>query len=393
MGFWVILALATAILALGPLLKAGGQLVRYNMEQESSYIVLPYALVKGLPFYEMGRTPARLVEPTMFAVAVLASYGIALVLARWRSLAFRTFLTACLALLILFEYLTIFPFPTGGEDVPTFYRDIARDSQDYALLDLPLGPRVAHHYATYYQTVHQHKIVSGHIYRVPSVARVMFHFLGRLIGPTSGLDIVAAPTDEERLAVLNYSNIRYVVVHKSVMAVTDPGNEKGLVSFLRSLLGEAIYEDEKIVVSPVPITPQGGKAPPALLTIGENWHAPEVLDGTLARWVSDQAQLYMMAPVGQRYRLNFSALSFHQPRHLEVLVDGQAVSEFEIDTSMQDWATGEFALGENWGVVRFRVREGCQKPTEVLPDSGDGRCLSVLFQGVRLISVEAGETD
>lgn len=393
MGFWVILALATAILALGPLLKAGGQLVRYNMEQESSYIVLPYALVKGLPFYEMGRTPARLVETTMFAVAVLASYGIALVLARWRSLAFRTFLTACLALLILFEYLTIFPFPTGGEDVPTFYRDIARDSQDYALLDLPLGPRVAHHYATYYQTVHQHKIVSGHIYRVPSVARVMFHFLGRLIGPTSGLDIVAAPTDEERLAVLNYSNIRYVVVHKSVMAVTDPGNEKGLVSFLRSLLGEAIYEDEKIVVSPVPITPQGGKAPPALLTIGENWHAPEVLDGTLARWVSDQAQLYMMAPVGQRYRLNFSALSFHQPRHLEVLVDGQAVSEFEIDTSMQDWATGEFALGENWGVVRFRVREGCQKPTEVLPDSGDGRCLSVLFQGVRLISVEAGETD
>lgn len=393
MGFWVILALASAILALGPLLKAGGQLVRYNVEQESSYIVLPYTLVKSLPFYEMGRTPARLTETTMFAVAVLASHGTALVLERWRSQRVQVFLSGCLALLILFEYLSIFPFPTGGKGVPAFYRDIARDSQDYALLDLPIGPRITHHYATYYQTVHQHKIVSGHIYRVPLVARVMLRFLGRLLGPTSGADIVAAPTDEERLAVLNYSNIRYVVVHKSVMAAKDPGSEKVMASFLRSFLGQAIYEDDKIIVFPVPTTVQGGKAPLALLTIGENWYAPEVIEGTLARWVSNQAQLYMMASVGQRYRLAFAALSFHQPRHLEVLVDGQAVSEFEIDTSMQDWATNEFALRENWGVVRFQVREGCQKPTEVLPASGDGRCLSVLFQGVRLIPVEAGETD
>ncbi len=387
---WVILGLGAAILALGPLLKVGGELFVYRVSGEESYVVLPYALVKSLPLYKFGRTPARLGYTLIFSVAILASYGIGWLLDGVRRVGWQVSLAGCLALLILFEYLVIFPFPTGGGMVPSFYKEIAQDSEDYAILDLPLLNRWTDHYATYYQTIHQHRVVGGYIYRVPLRAQMMLGFLAGLLDPLAGPDIVGSVGDEERLAVLNYSDIRYVVAHRWVMARQEEGREEAMVSFLRRFLGEPLYEDEKIVVFGVPGASLEGRhlVLPPLLVVGDFWYEKEEPGGIPTRWMGKEAVLYLVAPVGKRYRLAFSALSFHQPRDLKVWVEDQEVGGFAIEEAARDLLTEEFSLREGWSVVRFEAQEPCQKPSEVIPGSSDGRCLSLLLQGVRLVPVD-----
>lgn len=387
---WVILGLGAAILALGPLLKVGGDLLVYRVSGEKSYVVLPYALVKGLPFYKFGRTPARLGYTLIFSLAILASYGADWVLRRVRKVGWRASLTGALALLILFEYMAIFPFPTSGGVVPAFYKEIAQDPEDYAILDLPLLNRWTDHYATYYQTIHQHRVVGGYIYRVPLRAQMMLGFLAGLLDPLAGPAIVGSMGDEERKAVLNHSNIRYVVVHRWVMARQGEGREEAMVSFLHRFLGEPLYQDEKIVVFGVPGASLEGRRPalPPLLVVGKFWYEREEAGGIPTRWMGKKAALYLLAPVGKRYRLAFSALSFHQPRGLKIWVEDEEVGGFAIEEAMEDLFTEEFSLRESWSVVRFEAQEPCQKPSEVIPGSSDGRCLSLLLQGVRLVPVD-----
>jgi len=110
-GFWLILGISAAVLSLGPFLKVGGELVRYTIEGRESYIVLPYALLTKVPFFEWGRTPGRLSGTMSFALAVLASLGAGDILPRLKEQWARAAFVGGIALLILFEYISFFPFP------------------------------------------------------------------------------------------------------------------------------------------------------------------------------------------------------------------------------------------------------------------------------------------
>ena len=48
---WLVLGVTTMVLSLGPLLKIGGRVVATQIDNISSPIVLPYALLANLPFF------------------------------------------------------------------------------------------------------------------------------------------------------------------------------------------------------------------------------------------------------------------------------------------------------------------------------------------------------
>ena len=96
-------------------------------------------------------------------------------------------------------------------------------------------------------------------------------------------------------------------------------------------------------------------------------------------------------PLGDE--LAFEAYSFHEPRTLEVRVDGEAVTTVELGTDWQRWRRVEVALppGPPGRVVELATA-GCVSPLE-LGQSEDGRCLSFQVRGMPLYLGELYDLD
>jgi len=241
--FWVVVALAGMLLALGPFLKAGGRLVRLQVETYTSYVPLPYYALQHLPFYDWGRTPGRVIEVTMLALAVLAACGTAVLLNGLRR-TYRPLVALGVAALILVDSLFIWPWPLGDAEVPAFYHQIAEDDQEYAILDLPLWEYRCERYQLYYATVHNHRIVGGLVTRRSADAEAALREVERMVRPN------AAVASAESLAELG---IRYVILHKQCL------DDRGLdaqTAFLREQMGDPVYDDRWIRAFEVPGAPQ-----------------------------------------------------------------------------------------------------------------------------------------
>jgi hypothetical protein len=375
-AFWVVLALVTGILALGPLLRIGGQLVEYSYKGTSSYIVLPGAILTKLPFYEWVRGPGRFSITTALSIAVLASCGLSALVERGLRGATKAGLTSALALLIVLEYTVFFPYPVEEAPVPDFVRTLAEDGEDYGILDVSEQPY--NHRGMYYQTVHEHGIVRGHAYRVPREAAPLPRFFAQLVNPEGEIfsyDIVE---------VLDELGIRYVILHKDLQTAVQEQR-----AFLAQHLGECAYEDEHVVAFAVPASDNGETGGPRLLLLRERWHPIESIDGIPSRWMVNDGTLHVRVETEGPYQLALVAHPFREPRHLQVFVDEELVEEYHVG-GLQSYVTSPFVLksGE-WIPIRFHVPEGCEVPSEVMDGETDGRCLSMLFQQVDILSVQS----
>jgi hypothetical protein len=187
---WIWVALVFGVLALGPLLQINGR-YRFSLDNllpEGVTFPLPYALLHFVPFINANRAPNRHSVILMLALAVLAAFAAAWLFgaiderAKRRSrgagsgLGMRiASLSACLLIvLILLEHLAI-PLPTTDARIPEFYRQIAQEPGDFAILQLPLGWRNS--FGTlgseqtqlqYFQTAHGKAMIGGNISRAPA---------------------------------------------------------------------------------------------------------------------------------------------------------------------------------------------------------------------------------
>jgi hypothetical protein len=375
--FWLILGLVALLLSLGPVLKIGGL---------QTSLPLPYALLQRLPFYKWGRIPGRANETIMLSVAVLATFGMASLMERVGSWGSRGALITVLSVLILFDCVVTCPFPVMEASVPDFYQRMAQEPRDFAVLDLPQWPiwlREASNRAMRYQTVHQHKIVGGYVWRLPEGLEGGMKALQELVLPPVTEDMIQRPSPKEALQALNRYYIQYVILHKGVWAAEEDGET---LAALRRLLGEPFYDDQRLAAFLVPEIKIGGKEE-GLLALSYGWYQVEDADGHPARWLKDEGILYVHRLTEGRYRLRFAAYPFRGPRHVQVTVNGQAGAGFEVK-GWQEFVTPPFALVKGQNDIVFRVAEGCEVPAEVEAGSHDRRCLSVLFQRMELLAAD-----
>lgn len=229
---WVVVAGGASLLALGPVLRVGGRLVRWG----SQPIFLPYQLVKMMPLLSWGRTPARLNMTAMFALAILAAYGVAWLLRRvcpfWQQV-----LALGVVTMALIDYAVLFPWPMTDISVPPFYEELAADRRSVAVLDMPVWNYTANHFFMLYQMTHGHAIVGGYIYRRPAEAEEAM----------AELESLARPGGDPR-ALADYG-IGYVVLHCDFLESADL---EALTAHLAGRLGPPVYEDERIVAFAVP---------------------------------------------------------------------------------------------------------------------------------------------
>ncbi len=101
-------------------------------------------------------------------------------------------------------------------------------------------------------------------------------------------------------------------------------------------------------------------------------------------WVRERAALDHFGP-----RLELRSRSYHAPRRVEVVVEGEPAGKIDLT---QEW--GDFDLdlpGEGLQRVELST-DGCTRPADV-SDSADARCLSFIVQGPPLATIRLYDLD
>ncbi|MBN1580074.1 MAG: hypothetical protein JXA89_05185 [Anaerolineae bacterium] len=225
---WIGIAVVLVLLALGPVLTINGK----------SYPNIPmlYNLAARLFIVRLLRVPDRFNMTLALPIAVLSAGGIRYTLAwlatksggaspahkglsasasgkRFPLRLCATVLPGLLGVVILFEYLIV-PLPLQSARVSTFYKQLASEPDNFAVLNLPLDPYRSKP-AMFAQTIHMHPIVQGHVSRYP---KGTFDYLRNQpwLREMRAYSLVPPKqTDISRqLGLLADDDIRYVIVHK-----------------------------------------------------------------------------------------------------------------------------------------------------------------------------------
>lgn len=232
---WVTMAITLVLLALGPVLRAGGELY--------PGIPMPYRLAQKTFVIRLLRTPDRFSLFLALPMAVLAGYGLTEIpletiqSKRWLAFAAHGLLGGA----ILFEYLII-PAPTQLLPRSSFYVELSQKANTFAVLNLPIGPQRSKLYM-FNQVFHQHPVLQGKTARFPedTYAYLDNHPLLRTLRRANEMN--PDLTDVSRqLRHLAKDDVRYMILHK------DEVSAKRLDRWQRYLAFEPHFEDEHIVV-------------------------------------------------------------------------------------------------------------------------------------------------
>ncbi len=247
---WLVMALIAFVLALGPLLQINGQSL-YDLDGLQVTVPLPYIILHYLPFVKGFRAPNRFSLMLVQALAVLAGYGAAWLLAKAavgrRSrpehhnltgvaaegrqaprMAFTVALAAILAFAVLFEHLAV-PMPLTDARVPAPYRELARAAEGGAVLQLPMGWRngfgvfgAEDTRVEWYQATHGRPILSGNTSRNPPFKFTYFRRLP-LLQAITGVEMYQPPdeaTDQAARAsaaeLMALWDVRYLAINPPV---------------------------------------------------------------------------------------------------------------------------------------------------------------------------------
>ncbi len=362
---WLVLALSAAALSLGPILIVGGQPVEHVTDGYHARILMPYVIVRQIPFLDWGRTPGRLNAVGMLGLSVLAAFGMSDLLSkanlsRWS----RGALSVAITTLILFEFLPLWPFPTGDADIPPVMQYVTEQPGDGALLHLPMERRRVNHRALYFQTAVERPIVGGEVLRMLPETPPWWRSIEDLVRFDSTADVVPRPNQTQRLSWLRHFEVDWVLLHR-----LEPADELKYRPSLERLLEPAVAEDETLTAYRVPreVSPVES---PYLYTIGEHgWRRPEQDGEVWRRWLGEEGQLYVYSTRDDVGSLRFNVDSHLSFPLLEVYQDEQLLNAFVVG-ERTTYTTRPITLTKGMNVFHFRAPGGCP---EVLDDP---RCWS-----------------
>lgn len=222
-GFWLVGAIFLLVLALGPLWP-------------STDVPLPFAAFSLWPPLRQFRTPARLAMPALVGLGVTAGY----VLAHLRQHVRRPWLPGLLVAVgvsgRVVLALILHPFPTHTYPDYDFYRQVAAEPGDFALLEVPFGVRTGIQrigtggdVLQYYQHVHGKPILNAMIGRMPRSVFAFYRQHPSLLFLSGDMTVDPAGLDADLADVLAWSGAGYVLVHGDML---DEGQAAQIEAFL-----------------------------------------------------------------------------------------------------------------------------------------------------------------
>ncbi len=216
--FWSFALLVFFLLSLGPFPRILGKGIKV--------IPLPYQIIMRTPILGNLRVPSRFAIMAMLSLAVLAAFSCRRLFATAGSSVARGGLFLFIAAAITFEYLAI-PFATFRPSAPGIYGQIAKEPGAFTILEIPLGRTsgltkgIGEFRSSFLfnQTVHEKKLVGGHISRVAEakiralMSRPLLRKILELQGEKLPPDTTAERPDLTPLDDLMALGVQYVIVH------------------------------------------------------------------------------------------------------------------------------------------------------------------------------------
>ncbi len=240
--WWLLLAVVTWVLSLGPVLKILDEPIKFTIGEYETYLTLPLALVQNLPGLSLARTPGRFNFALALALAVLAGYGAAYLWEHFfkkRLPAKRLFQWGAVALItagIVFEYQMFFPLPTRPAAIPQAVYDLQQRDDIRAVFNIPYEHLLGAKDALFLQTAHEKPLIAGHVTRETPVNPAKLRLLQTTLDP----------------ALLNAAGADIIILHKQ------RADQLKTLEQLEVLLAEKfsppIYEDEQIAIYETALT-------------------------------------------------------------------------------------------------------------------------------------------
>lgn len=403
--FWALSALTFFVLSLGPILHILGTF-RVQIEDYTAYVLLPYALMMHIPLFSAMRVPSRWDVLIMLCLAVLVGYGLTYIFSssakikcfKVKGISCKNALFLIFISLILFEFLAL-PYPImSSAEIPSFYKQMAVDKEDYALLELPyFGPASEY---MYYQTAHGKRLINGFAARIPdgTLSICSTPFIDQLIDGSHHDDIISRDWKKEAVPILKSYKIRYIVIHKNLMS---PANFQFVVALLNESIGlPQKHENGSIVTYCVPDN-DFSKSP--RIALGSGWYGLESWNGTPSRWIAKDATVIIHSDTNHTVDLSLRVLSFLRTRVLEIYAESSLVAKKTAITNFVDNRSRidlvqvtvptsfinvsvPIHLTKGANIVQFHVPEGCERPSDKPElNNPDSRCLSVAVQNLTVV--------
>ena len=338
--FWLIIFFSFYVFALGPSIDIGKR-----------EILLPYYLVyKYLPFYENIRTTGRFFVYSVLSAAILS--GISINLLFLKNKIKNIFVVIAFSLVILIEFST-WPIQTTGISYSRFYDSIAKDSDEFKLLEIPGS--TSYDYASYQMitnSIHRKAVING-----MAMARIIpyqFEFqkttpiIRQLLyeHPESGKDydnttagIIQNNFFGLSRDILNYYGIRYVTIQKKFLESSeDIANLKKLVTeYVRP---DNVYEDDFLIAYEVKNSiPRGFYA--TIIDMKEKWNKVTKEKGSEVyyRSLSSGAQFLVvnMEKNPKNVRLLMSLMSKKAEKFTIETADGEKIGSFDCFDAWNDY--------------------------------------------------------
>ena len=237
--WWLLIALVAWILALGPVLKIGGQAVSAFVAGYEAVVPLPYAFLMNLPLIELARTPERFMLLFALMFAMLVGFGGAVV---WRSRFvqrrqryIRAAMAVALGLLLIEDYRLSSAFPTLPAEIPRAIFALKARRDIRAVYNAPYDNALAAKEALLLQTAHGKPLIASHDDSGSA--------------DTARLELLAS----FRPSLLSSAHADVVIFNKAQAARSA---QLGHLQRARQWLGEPFFEDGRYALFETPFTPE-----------------------------------------------------------------------------------------------------------------------------------------
>ena len=326
-------------------------------------------LYDGVPGWDDFRAPARFMIMTFLGLAMLASFTIHNLMKDYFTGDKKKYIVVvAIGIVILFEY-SFIPYPSYSEQISDVYEIIKNDTTVRAILESPMGGTGDFLLMTdptilYYQTVHEKPIYSGHESR-PSLdvlRETQTYFLNMFQLEGSKNDVIKQDIGIHGLSILNYYEIDYVMIHKSLSSkgwneiegqkiqkyidtVFYPETKELMHKILDS--NESFFEDEKLVSFKIPNN--NSKNP--FLLLGDGWY----LFNSQSRVTFPNFEIIIINPSDDHITttLSLEISSFGDAKNAKIIINEEFVTETLIENQFQNILLNDIKLKPGQNLIVF----------------------------------------
>ena len=294
--------------------------------------------------------------------------------------------------------------------VPEIYNKLNNDIDSYSIIQIPFTSPLFHAFR-YYNEQHNKDVIWHH----PSQGiTYKVHLLKKIFLADDDVDyktlsdIIIQDHQKVRISMLNYYNIKKVILHKrwygseiDWRAFTNMfiaydwtkykdwyGNEH--YNKTKNLLDDFLekdYEDEDTIVYDVPV--EGDPKPFALM--GEGWYGLEEDNRGKFSWIKDGKGVVEIVNPNTLGTINisFGVDLFHKGWNFEIVFNDKLLNKHFIEK--REKITENLNLKGGINVLEFKVKEECIRPVDV-GENEDPRCISLAIENINIGDEDADKT-